>query len=81
MTQPLTTIKVTSRGQLSLPAPARHRWNLNEGGEVGAIDLGDCVVIMPGGVDEIRRAFAVAVSDGAYEAAVADIDDPDLITQ
>ena len=33
--------------QMSLPARARHRWGLDDGGEVGFLDLGDAVVIVP----------------------------------
>jgi hypothetical protein len=31
---------VSASGQMSLPASARHRWNLDAGGPVDVIDLG-----------------------------------------
>jgi hypothetical protein len=31
-------LRISSRGQMSLPAAARHRWQLAEGGEVGYLD-------------------------------------------
>ena len=75
------TVKVSARGQMSLPAPARHRWGLDEGGELGTIDLGTAVLLVPGGEPAIRRALADAVGEGRYAKAVGEIDDPDLRTE
>jgi hypothetical protein len=66
---------------MSLPASARRRWGLERGGELGVIDLGDAVLLLPGGADAIRDALADAIADGRYARAVAEIDDPDLQTQ
>ena len=33
--------RVSNRGQMALPAEARRRWNLGEGGSVEVADLGD----------------------------------------
>jgi hypothetical protein len=66
---------------MSLPAPARHRWGLELGGEVGAIDMGSAVLLVPGGARSIQKALANAIADGRYSRAVAEIDDPDLQTQ
>ena len=41
---------------MSLPATARHRWHLDQGGEVGYLDLGDVVVIVPGALVAMRPA-------------------------
>jgi AbrB family looped-hinge helix DNA binding protein len=73
-----TTFKISSSGQMSLPAAARHRWNLDEGGAVDVIDLGFGVLTLPAGhaghlLDEILPA-------DAHYAAVAADDDPDLAT-
>ncbi|MGH9103702.1 MAG: hypothetical protein ACRDYD_12080 [Acidimicrobiales bacterium] len=40
---------VSSSGQMSLPAGARHRWNLDRGGPVDVIDLGFGVLTVPRG--------------------------------
>ena len=56
-------LRVSSRGQMSLPAATRHRWGLDEGGDVGFLDLGDAIVLVPGGVDGLRRALIGAVTD------------------
>jgi bifunctional DNA-binding transcriptional regulator/antitoxin component of YhaV-PrlF toxin-antitoxin module len=77
----VVTLKVSRRGQMSLPAPARHRWGLDDGGELGAIDLGSSVLLVPGGEAAVRRALAEAVGDGRYADAVAEIEDPDLRTE
>ena len=71
---------MSHRGQTSLPAELRRRWGIDQGGEVGFVDLGDAALIIPGGVTaaraELRRILAERYSD-----AVAGIDDPDLTDQ
>lgn len=74
-------LRVSSRGQMSLPATARHRWGLDGGGEVGYLDIGDAVVIVPGGVERLRAALVGAVSDADWEAARAGFGDPDLVNE
>jgi hypothetical protein len=66
---------------MSLPASARHRWNLAEGGQVGYLDLGDAVLIVPEGVEALRRRVLGAVTDEGWEAARAGFGDPDLATE
>ena len=71
---------MSHRGQTSLPAELRRRWGIDQGGEVGFVDLGDAALIIPGGVTaaraELRRVLAERYSD-----AVAAIEDPDLADQ
>jgi bifunctional DNA-binding transcriptional regulator/antitoxin component of YhaV-PrlF toxin-antitoxin module len=78
MTAPVSTARVSHRGQTSLPAALRHRWGIDDGGEVAFIDLGHAALILPGGtkaaVAELRRVL----DHGAYERGLALIDDPDL---
>jgi bifunctional DNA-binding transcriptional regulator/antitoxin component of YhaV-PrlF toxin-antitoxin module len=74
-------LRVSSRGQMSLPATARHRWGLEEGGEVGYLDIGDAVLIVPGGVERLRSELLGAVSDADWEAARAGFGDPDLANE
>ncbi|MBX3313289.1 MAG: AbrB/MazE/SpoVT family DNA-binding domain-containing protein [Actinobacteria bacterium] len=70
---------VSKSGQMSLPAAARHRWGLDEGGPVDVIDLGFGVLTVPAGtgpallndlLDRDRHAAFVESLD----------DDPDLAT-
>jgi len=73
-----STAKVSHRGQTNLPAELRRRWGIEEGGEVGIIDLGDAALVVPGGVDVARRELR-RVLRGRYEAGLAGIEDPDLV--
>ena len=72
--------RVSHRGQTSLPAELRHRWGIDEGGEVGFIDLGDAALIIPGGVSAARSELRRVLVD-RYERGVAAIADPDLVDQ
>lgn len=72
--------KVSHRGQTSLPAELRHRWGIDQGGEVGFIDLGDAALIVPGGVGAARRELRKVLGE-RYAVGLAAIDDPDLADQ
>lgn len=74
-------LRVSARGQMSLPATARHRWHLDDGGEVGYLDLGDAIVIVPGGVERLRKELLDAVSADDWELARAGFGDPDLTSE
>jgi len=70
---------VSSSGQMSLPAAARHRWNLDAGGPVDVLDLGFGVLTVPKG--EGRRLLGDLVSRDEHAAFVDSLaDDPDLAT-
>ena len=69
---------VSTSGQMSLPAGARRRWGLTEGGPVDVLDLGFGVLTVPGGegpalLDDLLPA-------DAHHAFVAELDDPELAT-
>ena len=70
--------KVSSRGQLSLPADVRRRWGIQDGGDVEIADLGDSLLIVPGGDGTLRRAVLGGITPEAYREYVESIDDPDL---
>lgn len=72
--------KVSHRGQTSLPAELRHRWGIDEGGEVGFIDLGDAALIIPGGVSAARSELRRVLAD-RYERGIAALEDADLADQ
>jgi bifunctional DNA-binding transcriptional regulator/antitoxin component of YhaV-PrlF toxin-antitoxin module len=71
-------LRVSTRGQMSLPASARRRWGLDHGGEVGFLDLGDALVIVPEGLSAVRRTLIDAISDDDWAAARVGFGDPDL---
>jgi len=77
----VSTARVSHRGQTSLPADLRHRWGIEDGGEVAFIDLGDSALILPGGAHAARAELRRVLLNGGYDTAVADIDDPDLADQ
>lgn len=70
--------KVSPRGQFSLPAVARRRWGIEDGGEVELFDLGSCVVMLPVGDSSARASLARALTADRYREHVEQIDDPDL---
>ena len=70
---------VSSSGQMSLPAAARHRWDLDQGGPVDVLDLGFAVLTLP--VGQGRRLLGDLVSREEHAAFVRSLgDDPDLAT-
>lgn len=72
---------MSQRGQMSLPAAARRRWGLEHGGDVGFVDWGDTIVIVPGGTAPLRAQLLDAVTDDDWEAARAGLGDEDLATE
>ncbi len=66
---------------MSLPAQPRRRWGLEAGGEVGYLDLGDAVVIVPGGVDALRRSLLDQLGDDDWAAARAGFGDPEFASE
>ncbi len=66
---------------MALPADARRRWNLTDGGTVEIADLGDALLIVPAGRGGLRALVRAAIDDaGGYEALVATAaeNEPDL---
>jgi bifunctional DNA-binding transcriptional regulator/antitoxin component of YhaV-PrlF toxin-antitoxin module len=75
-----STAKVSHRGQTNLPSELRHRWGIEQGGEVGIIDLGDAALVVPGGIETARHELRRVLRD-RYEAGLAAIADADLSDQ
>lgn len=75
--------RVSVRGQLSLPAEIRRRWGLERGGPVEVVDLGDAVLLVPGGSGTLWQWLREAIPPEQYKRIVAQIgrDDPALATQ
>ncbi|HKY16693.1 MAG TPA: AbrB/MazE/SpoVT family DNA-binding domain-containing protein [Microthrixaceae bacterium] len=74
----VSTYLVSSSGQMSLPAAARHRWNLGEGGPVEVLDLGFGVLTVPEGAGS--ALFRDLLSREGHAEFVRSLDDEDLAT-
>ncbi len=74
-------LKISSRGQMSLPADARHRWALEDGGTVGYVDLGGSILLVPGGVQRLRHELLSAITPDIWRDAAAGFGDPELADQ
>jgi AbrB family looped-hinge helix DNA binding protein len=70
--------KVSTSGQLSLPAAVRRRWHLGEGGHVDVIDLGFGVLTVPAGT--AGRLLDQVLPADVHYANVANEADEDLRT-
>ncbi len=70
---------MSSSGQMSLPAAARRRWGLDNGGPVDVLDLGFGVLTVPRG--EGRQLLNDLLGRDEHAAFVRSLaDDPDLAT-
>ena len=74
-------LRISQRGQMSLPASARRRWGLEGGGSVGYIDLGNAVLLVPENVQQLRNELLGAVSSDEWAEARRGFGDPDLADQ
>jgi hypothetical protein len=66
---------------MSLPSATRHRWGLDEGGDVGYLDLGDAIVIVPGGAEALRQKLLESVTGHDWEFARSGFGDDELASQ
>ena len=70
---------VSSSGQLSLPAAARHRWNLDKGGPIDVVDLGFAVMMLPKGqASQLLNDLLPRDQHAEFVASLSE--DPDLAT-
>ena len=77
----IAEFRLSDRGQMALPADARRRWNLSDGGSVEIADLGDALVIMPAGRGGLRALLGDAIETaGGYARLAAQVaaDEADL---
>jgi hypothetical protein len=59
---------------MALPAEARRRWDLSDGGAVDVVDVGRALLIVPAGRGGLRAMVRSAIDDaGGYEALAANI--------
>ncbi|HVM40382.1 MAG TPA: hypothetical protein VM618_06350 [Acidimicrobiia bacterium] len=66
---------------MALPAEARRRWHLAQGGAVEVADLGTALVVVPAARGGLRSLVKAAVEEsGGYSALASAVatDEPDL---
>jgi bifunctional DNA-binding transcriptional regulator/antitoxin component of YhaV-PrlF toxin-antitoxin module len=80
MSTPVSQARVSQRGQTNLPAELRHRWGIEDGGEIAFIDLGDAALVLPGGIARAKAELRNVLT-ARYDAGLVAIDDPDLADQ
>jgi bifunctional DNA-binding transcriptional regulator/antitoxin component of YhaV-PrlF toxin-antitoxin module len=74
-------LRVSARGQMSLPAAARHRWGLDDGGDVAYLDIGAAILIVPDGIHQLREELFGSVTDDDWERARSGFGDPELANE
>lgn len=78
----IAEFRVSDRGQMALPAEARRRWKISEGGSVEVADLGDALLIVPAGRGGLRSMLRDAIDEaGGYPKLASQVatEDPDLV--
>lgn len=70
--------RISTSGQMSLPASARRRWGLTTGGPVDVIDLGFGVLTAPVGTGAALLDDLLSADD--HSVYVDELDDPELAT-
>jgi bifunctional DNA-binding transcriptional regulator/antitoxin component of YhaV-PrlF toxin-antitoxin module len=77
----IAQFRVSGRGQMALPAEARRRWELIEGGVVEIADLGDALLVVPAGHGGLRAMLRDSIEEaGGYARLAAEVAavEPDL---
>jgi len=77
----IAEFRVSDRGQMALPAEARRRWHLSDGGSVEVADLGEALLIVPAGRGGLRSMLREAIQEsGGYPEMARRVaaEDPDL---
>lgn len=57
-------LTIKGQGQVRVPEAVRRRWGLQDGDLVTYVDLGDAMMILPGGTDVLRRSLLDSTFDG-----------------
>ena len=66
---------------MALPAAARRRWNLADGGAVEIADIGGALIVVPADAGGVRGMVRASIDEaGGYAALAAAVSDvePDL---
>jgi AbrB family looped-hinge helix DNA binding protein len=77
----VSEFKVSERGQMALPAEARRRWDMSQGGTVEVADLGDALLIVPAGRGGLRALLRASIEEAGGYAELAQavaVEEPQL---
>ncbi|MDE0608182.1 MAG: hypothetical protein OXH78_13635 [Acidimicrobiaceae bacterium] len=74
-------LRVSHRGQMSLPAAPRRRWGLHDGGDVAYLDLGGAMLLFPGRIADLRAEVLASITDADWENSSRGFGDPELATE
>lgn len=70
----ISDYRVSERGHMALPAEARRRWGIADGGTVEVADLGEALVIVPTGRGGFRSILGTAIDEaGGYHSLVDEV--------
>lgn len=75
-----STVIVSANGVLILPPVLCARWGVDQGGEVGIIDLGGAALVVPGGLQVAQRELHRVLREG-FEVGLSMGTDADLLDQ
>lgn len=67
-------LTIKGQGQVRVPEAVRRRWGLQDGDLVTYVDLGDAMMILPGGTDVLRRSLLDSTFDGDEDRTGGSID-------
>ena len=73
--------RISASGRMTLPAKARHRWRIADGGTVEIADLGTALVVLPAGRGGLRAMLSETVEEaGGYQSLARRVaaDEPEL---
>ena len=74
-------LRVSHRGQMSLPAAPRRRWGLHDCGDVAYLDLGDAMLLLLGRKADLRAEVLASITDANWENSSRGFGDLRLTTE
>ena len=62
-------LRVSAKGRVRLSKAVRSRWGLKHGGAIAMLDLGDAALLVPGGIETLRRKLLESAAGGGFDRA------------
>ena len=67
-------VRVSAKGRVRLSKAIRRRWGLMQGGAIAVLDLGDAVLLVPGGMETLRRELLGSAAANGFDPRGQDDD-------